>query len=163
MLLILSAVAEDHSKLCTLTSILMKSKEAVSLASDIIMEYGKSFPSAVTVMPSCQQASTSTSSRSGQLQDSSSETQVTTNTDTTAKGSGQLQDSSSETQVTTNTDATAQVETVIFYPDDKAEFDRMGDMLGTLIDDIAPLIEKSILSLNHLKTFLGRCRRTLMM
>ena len=41
MLLILSAVAEDHSKLCTLTSILMKSKEAVSLASDIIMEYGK--------------------------------------------------------------------------------------------------------------------------
>ena len=41
MLLILSAVAEDHSKLCTLTSILMKSKEAVSLASGIIMEYGK--------------------------------------------------------------------------------------------------------------------------
>ena len=41
MLLILSAVAKDHSKLCTLTSILMKSKEAVSLASDIIMEYGK--------------------------------------------------------------------------------------------------------------------------
>ena len=41
MLLILNAVAEDHSKLCTLTSILMKSKEAVSLASDIIMEYGK--------------------------------------------------------------------------------------------------------------------------
>ena len=41
MLLILSAVAEDHSKLCTLTSILMKSKEAVSLASDIIMECGK--------------------------------------------------------------------------------------------------------------------------
>uniref|UniRef100_A0A1X7SRA1 Death domain-containing protein n=1 Tax=Amphimedon queenslandica TaxID=400682 RepID=A0A1X7SRA1_AMPQE len=39
MLLILSAVAKDHSKLCTLTSILMKSKEAVSLASDIIMEY----------------------------------------------------------------------------------------------------------------------------
>ncbi|XP_019850766.1 PREDICTED: ranBP-type and C3HC4-type zinc finger-containing protein 1-like [Amphimedon queenslandica] len=62
MLLILSAVAEDHSKLCILTSILMKSKEAVSLASDIIMEYGKSFPSAVTIMPSCQQASTSTSS-----------------------------------------------------------------------------------------------------
>ncbi|XP_019860454.1 PREDICTED: uncharacterized protein LOC109588779 [Amphimedon queenslandica] len=31
MLLILSGVAEDHSKLCTLTSILMKSKEAVSL------------------------------------------------------------------------------------------------------------------------------------
>uniref|UniRef100_A0A1X7TW21 SH3 domain-containing protein n=1 Tax=Amphimedon queenslandica TaxID=400682 RepID=A0A1X7TW21_AMPQE len=85
MLLILSAVAEDHSKLCTLTSILMKSKEAMSLASDIIMEYRKSFPSAVTVMPSCQQASTSTSSRSGQLQDSSSETQVTTNTDATAQ------------------------------------------------------------------------------
>ena len=41
MLLILSAVAEDHSKLYTLTSILMKSKEAVSLANDIIMEYGK--------------------------------------------------------------------------------------------------------------------------
>ncbi|XP_019860039.1 PREDICTED: uncharacterized protein LOC109588310 [Amphimedon queenslandica] len=41
MLLILNAVAEDHSKLCTLTSILMKSKEAVSLASNIIMEYGK--------------------------------------------------------------------------------------------------------------------------
>ena len=41
MLLILSTVAEDHSKLRTLTSILMKSKEAVSLASDIIMEYGK--------------------------------------------------------------------------------------------------------------------------
>ncbi|XP_019858258.1 PREDICTED: uncharacterized protein LOC109586505 isoform X2 [Amphimedon queenslandica] len=135
MLLILSAVAEDHSKLCTLTSILMKSKEAVSLASDIIIEYGKSFPSAVTVMPSCQEGSTSTSSRSGQLQDSSS-----------------------ETQVTTNTDATAQVETVIFYPDDKAEFDRMGDLRGTLIDDIAPLIEKSIPSLNHLKTYLGRCR-----
>uniref|UniRef100_A0A1X7TRA4 SH3 domain-containing protein n=2 Tax=Amphimedon queenslandica TaxID=400682 RepID=A0A1X7TRA4_AMPQE len=85
MLLILSAVAEDHSKLCTLTSILMKSKEAVSLASDIIIEYGKSFPSAVTVMPSCQEGSTSTSSRSGQLQDSSSETQVTTNTDATAQ------------------------------------------------------------------------------
>ena len=41
MLLILSAVAEDHSKLCTLTSILMKSKEAVSLASGIMIEYGK--------------------------------------------------------------------------------------------------------------------------
>ena len=41
LLLILSAIAEDHSKLCTLTSILMKSKEAVSLASGIMMEYGK--------------------------------------------------------------------------------------------------------------------------
>ncbi|XP_019857936.1 PREDICTED: uncharacterized protein LOC109586202 [Amphimedon queenslandica] len=88
MLLILSGVAEDHSKLCTLTSILMKSQEAVSLASDIIMEYGKSFPSAVTVMPpSCQQVNTSTSSRSGQLQDSSSETQVATNTDATPQES----------------------------------------------------------------------------
>ncbi|XP_019856595.1 PREDICTED: E3 ubiquitin-protein ligase TRIM71-like isoform X1 [Amphimedon queenslandica] len=132
MLLILNAVAEDHSKLCTLTSILMKSKEAVSLASDIIMEYGKSFPLAATVMPFC------------------------------TSRSGQLQGSSSETQVTTNTDATAQAETVIFYPDDKAEFDRMGDMRGTLIHNIVPLIKaaipSSIPSVDDLKTYLGRCR-----
>ncbi|XP_019857076.1 PREDICTED: uncharacterized protein LOC105314204 [Amphimedon queenslandica] len=139
MLLILSAVAEDHSKLCTLTSILMKSKEAVSLASDIIMEYGKSFPSTAIVMPSRQQASTSTSSKSGQLQDSSSETQVTTNTDATPQG----------------------VVEVIVHPGYEAEFDRMGDMLGTLIDDIVPLIKVSIPSVDHLKTYLGRCRRNL--
>ncbi|XP_019857728.1 PREDICTED: uncharacterized protein LOC109586006 isoform X3 [Amphimedon queenslandica] len=136
MLLILSAVAEDHSKLCTLTSILMKSKEAVSLASDIIMEYGKSYPSAVTVMPSCQQASTSTSSRSGQLQDSSSETQVTTNTDATPQG----------------------VLEVRVNPGFQKKFDKICDLRGTLLDDIAPLIKKSIPSLNHLKTYLRRCR-----
>ncbi|XP_019858845.1 PREDICTED: uncharacterized protein LOC109587067 [Amphimedon queenslandica] len=139
MLLILSAVAEDHSKLRTLTSILMKSKEAVSLASDIIMEYGKSFPLAVTVMPSCQQASTSTSLRSGQLQDSSSETQVTTNTDAIPQG----------------------VVEAIVHPGYKAEFDRMGDILGTLIHNVVPLIEAAIPSVNDLKTYLGRCRRDL--
>ncbi|XP_019860598.1 PREDICTED: uncharacterized protein LOC109588939, partial [Amphimedon queenslandica] len=37
----------------------------------------------------------------------------------------------------------------------------MGDMLGILIDDIVPLIEKSIPSVDHLKFFLGRCRRDL--
>uniref|UniRef100_A0A1X7U0S5 SH3 domain-containing protein n=1 Tax=Amphimedon queenslandica TaxID=400682 RepID=A0A1X7U0S5_AMPQE len=136
MLLILSAVAEDHNKLCTLTSILMKSKEAVSLASDIIMKYGNSFPSAVAVMPPCQQTNTSSFSASQQLQDSSSEIQVNTNTDATAHG----------------------VVEVIVHPGYKAEFDRMGDLRGTLIDDIAPLIEKSIPSLTHLKTYLGRCR-----
>ncbi|XP_019863846.1 PREDICTED: uncharacterized protein LOC109593016 [Amphimedon queenslandica] len=138
MLLILSAVAEDHSKLCTLTSILMKSKEAVSLTSDIIMEYGKSFPSAVTVMPSCQQASTSTSSRSGQLQDSSS-----------------------ENQATINTDVTEQVETIILYPDDKAEFDRMDHKLGTLIHNTIPLIKAAIPSVDDLKTYIGRCQKKL--
>ena len=30
---------------------------------------------------------------------------------------------------------------VIVHPGYKAEFDKMGDMLGTLIDDIVPLIE----------------------
>ncbi|XP_019852152.1 PREDICTED: uncharacterized protein LOC109582031 isoform X3 [Amphimedon queenslandica] len=138
MLLILSAVAEDHSKLCTLTSILMKSKEAVSLASDIIMECGKSFPSA-TVMSSCQQASTLTSSRSGQLQDSSSETQVTTNTDATPQG----------------------VVEVIVHPGYEAEFDRMDHKLGTLIHNIVPLIEAAIPSVNDLKTYIGRCQKKL--
>ena len=47
---------------------------------------------------------------------------------------------------------------VILHPGHKAEFDRMGDLLGTLIDDIAPLIEASILSLDKFKTYLGRCR-----
>ena len=41
LLLILRAVAEDHNKLCTLASILMKSKEAALLAKEIIMEYRK--------------------------------------------------------------------------------------------------------------------------
>ena len=50
---------------------------------------------------------------------------------------------------------------VILHPGHKAEFDRMGDLLGTLIDDIAPLIEASIPSLNKFKTYLGRCRREL--
>ena len=40
MLLILRAVAEDHNKLCTLASILMKSKEAALLANEMITEYG---------------------------------------------------------------------------------------------------------------------------
>ena len=40
LLLILRAIAEDHNKLCTLASILMKSKEAALLAKEIIMEYG---------------------------------------------------------------------------------------------------------------------------
>ena len=44
------------------------------------------------------------------------------------------------------------------HPGFQSEFDRMGDLRGTLIDDIAPLIEKSIPSLSHLKTYLGRCR-----
>ena len=47
---------------------------------------------------------------------------------------------------------------VIVHPGYKAEFDRMGDMRGILIDDVVPLIEKSIPSVNHLKLFLGRCR-----
>ncbi|XP_019863579.1 PREDICTED: uncharacterized protein LOC109592612, partial [Amphimedon queenslandica] len=136
MLLILSAVAKNHSKLCTLTSILMKSKEAVSLANDIIMEYEKSYPSAVTVMPSCQQASTSTSSRSGQLQDSSSETQVTTNTDATPQG----------------------VVEVIVHPGYEAEFDRMATLRGNLIHSIVPLIKAAIPSIDDLKTYVRRCR-----
>ena len=40
MLQILRAVAEDHNKLCTLASILMKSKEAALLANEMITEYG---------------------------------------------------------------------------------------------------------------------------
>ncbi|XP_019859490.1 PREDICTED: uncharacterized protein LOC109587707 [Amphimedon queenslandica] len=133
MLLILSAVAEDHSKLCILASILMKSKEVVSLASDIIMEYEKSFPSAVTVMPSCQHA------RSQQLQSSSSETEVITNTDATAQG----------------------VVEVMVHPDYEAEFDRMNDMLGTLIHNIVPLIKAAIPFLDDLKTYVRRCRSRL--
>ncbi|XP_019860601.1 PREDICTED: uncharacterized protein LOC109588940 isoform X2 [Amphimedon queenslandica] len=103
------------------------------------MEYGKSFPSAVTVMPSCQEASTSTSSRSGQLQDSSSETQVTTNTDATAQC----------------------VVEVIVHPGYEAEFDRMEHKLGTLIHNIVPLIEAAIPSVNDLKTYIRRCHRDL--
>ena len=37
----------------------------------------------------------------------------------------------------------------------------MGDLLGTLIDDIAPLIEASIPSLDKFKTYLRRCRQEL--
>ena len=50
---------------------------------------------------------------------------------------------------------------VIVHPGYEAEFDRMGDLRGTLIDDIAPLIEKSISSPDEfikLKTYVRRCR-----
>ena len=43
-------------------------------------------------------------------------------------------------------------------PGFQKKFDKICDLRGTLIDDIAPLIEKSIPSLNHLKTYLRRCR-----
>ena len=90
-------------------------------------------------------------------------------------GSGELQDSSSETQVTTNTDATAQGSNInynislhyIIYIGvvevrvplgSQEKFDKMRDLCGTLIHDIAPLIKKSIPSLTHLKTYLRICR-----
>ena len=50
---------------------------------------------------------------------------------------------------------------VTVHPGYKAEFDRMGDMLGTLIHNIVPLIEAAIPSVNDLKVYLGRCRRDL--
>ena len=47
---------------------------------------------------------------------------------------------------------------VIVHPSQMAEFDRMGDLLGTLIDDIDPLIVSSIPSLDQFKVFIRRCR-----
>ncbi|XP_019855074.1 PREDICTED: uncharacterized protein LOC109583971, partial [Amphimedon queenslandica] len=92
---------------------------------------GKLFPSTVTVMPSCQQASASTASRSQQLQDITSETQVTTNTDATAQG----------------------VVEVIVHPGYEAEFDRMATLHGTLIHNVVPLIKAAIPFVDDLKTY----------
>uniref|UniRef100_A0A1X7V5L2 Uncharacterized protein n=1 Tax=Amphimedon queenslandica TaxID=400682 RepID=A0A1X7V5L2_AMPQE len=69
------------------------------------------------------------------------------------------QASSSKTQVTTTTDVTAQgVIEVRVSPGYEAEFDKMGDMLGTLIHNIVPLIKAAIPSVNDLKTYIRRCR-----
>ena len=40
----------------------------------------------------------------------------------------------------------------------QAEFDRMGDLLGTLIHNIVPLIEAAIPSVDDLKNYIRRCR-----
>uniref|UniRef100_A0A1X7TZX6 SH3 domain-containing protein n=1 Tax=Amphimedon queenslandica TaxID=400682 RepID=A0A1X7TZX6_AMPQE len=74
-------------------------------------------------------------------------------------GSQQLQDITSETQVTTNTDATAQgVVEVIVHPGYEAEFDRMATLRGTLIHNVVPLIKAVIPSVDDLKTYVRRCR-----
>ena len=47
---------------------------------------------------------------------------------------------------------------VIVHPGYEAEFDRMSNLLGTLIHNIVPLIEAAMPSVDDLKNYVSRCR-----